>query len=191
MTMGFHEALKNHHSVFEYLTGSQKDIESAGRSLAATVQAGRKILVCGNGGSAADAQHFATEIVGRFLKEREAWAAIALTTDTSMLSAVANDYGYANVFARQIEGLGKPGDALVGISTSGNSESVVNAVKMAKDRGMKTVALLGGDGGRLKGMAQMEIILPGSTSPPIQEGHIFILHHWARIIETIITDHQA
>jgi D-sedoheptulose 7-phosphate isomerase len=190
MAMGFKEALDAHHRVFAYLADIQKDIEAAGQMLAGTIQSGHKILVCGNGGSAADSQHFAAEIVGRFLKERQAWPAIALTTDTSILSAVANDYGSAHLFARQVEGLGQAQDAFIGISTSGNSENVLRAMAKAREVGMQTVGLLGGDGGRLRGMAHQEIVVPGSTSPPIQEGHIFIIHHWARMIEITMTDHS-
>jgi D-sedoheptulose 7-phosphate isomerase len=187
MVTGFKEALRQHLAVFDHLKGLQKEIETSGQILAQTIQDGNKILVCGNGGSAADAQHFAAEIVGRFLTERNAWPAIALTTDTSILTAVANDYGYAEVFARQVQGLGYPGDAFIGISTSGDSESIDRAMSAAKAKGLQTIALLGGSGGRLKGMAQKEIILSGSTSPPLQEGHIFILHHWARMIEMAMT----
>ena len=145
---------------------------------------GGKIMICGNGGSASDAQHFAAEIVGRFEKERRAYPAVALSTDTSILTAVGNDYGYDEVFARQVDGLGRPGDVLLGISTSGGSENVIRAVKRGKSLGMQTVGLLGKDGGALKRMVDQAIVVESATTARIQEIHIFILHYWAWQIES-------
>jgi D-sedoheptulose 7-phosphate isomerase len=145
---------------------------------------GGKIMICGNGGSASDAQHFAAEIVGRFEKERRAYAAMALSTDTSILTAVGNDYGYEEVFARQVAGLGRPGDILIGISTSGSSENVVRAVKHAESLDIKTVGLLGKDGGALKNLVDQPIVVANATTARIQEAHIFILHYWAWQIES-------
>jgi D-sedoheptulose 7-phosphate isomerase len=145
---------------------------------------GGKILICGNGGSASDAQHFAAEIVGRFERERRAYPAVALSTDTSILTAVGNDYGYDEVFARQVDGLGRPGDVLMGISTSGNSQNVIRAVKRAGSLGMKTVGLLGKDGGSLKGLVDRAIVIDSTVTARIQETHIFILHYWAWQIES-------
>jgi len=145
---------------------------------------GRKIMICGNGGSASDAQHFAAEIVGRFEKERRAYPAIALSTDTSILTAVGNDYGYEEVFSRQVDGLGRPGDVLLGISTSGGSENVIRAVKRGSSLGLQTVGLLGKDGGDLKRMVDQAIVVESATTARIQEIHIFILHYWAWQIES-------
>ena len=145
---------------------------------------GGKIMICGNGGSAGDAQHFAAEIVGRFEKERRAYPAVALSTDTSILTAVGNDYGYDEVFARQVDGLGRPGDILIGISTSGHSENVIRAVKQAESLDMKRVGLLGKDGGSLKGLVDQAIVVDSATTARIQETHIFILHYWAWQIES-------
>jgi D-sedoheptulose 7-phosphate isomerase len=149
--------------------------------------AGRKILVCGNGGSASDAQHFAAEIVGRFTRERRAWPAIALTTDSSILTAVANDYGYDHIFSRQVEGLGQPGDLLIGISTSGNSENVIRAIRQAKKIGMETVVLTGNTGGALSGQADTVVTVFSAVTARIQEAHIFILHVWADVAEAALT----
>jgi D-sedoheptulose 7-phosphate isomerase len=183
----FEIALEEHMSCFGRLNDLKAAILEAGTALGAALKNGRKILICGNGGSAADAQHFAAEIVGRFVMERKAWPAVALTTDTSILSAVANDYGYESVFERQVEALGKAGDILIGLSTSGNSPNVIHAVDKAKDIGLYTVALLGGNGGVLKQSADQSIIIPAAKTARIQEAHIFILHLWAEIIEYVMT----
>ena len=151
------------------------------RAVDAVVRAlgsGKKILLCGNGGSAADSQHLATEFVIRMdpAIKRPGLPAIALTTDTSMLTAGANDIGYDNVFARAVEALGSPGDVLIGISTTGKSESVNRAVTTAKGKGMTTIGLLGKDGGSMKGLVDVAIIVPSSDTQRIQEGHITIGH---------------
>jgi len=160
----------------------------AGDTLLQCLLGGRKIMICGNGGSASDAQHFAAEIVGRFEKERRAYPAVALSTDTSILTAVGNDYGYDEVFARQVDGLGRPGDILLGISTSGQSENVIRAVKRGKSLGLKTIGLLGKDGGALKRMVDQPIVVDSATTARIQEVHIFILHYWAWQIECGLTE---
>ena len=140
----FTQSLDEHLNCFKNLAGMQEPIDAAAGMIRAALVAGRKILVCGNGGSAADAQHFAAEIVGRFTRERSARPAPALTTDASALTALANDYGFHKVFSRQVEALGKPGDVLIGISTSGNSENVIRAVQKAGKMRLQTVALVGG-----------------------------------------------
>jgi D-sedoheptulose 7-phosphate isomerase len=159
-------------------------LKMAGDMLLQCLLDGRKIMICGNGGSASDAQHFAAEIVGRFEKERRAYPAVALSTDTSILTAVGNDYGYGEVFARQVAGLGRPGDVLIGISTSGHSENIIRAVKRCKSLGMKTVGLLGKDGGALKPLVDQAIVVDSASTARIQETHIFILHYWAWQIES-------
>jgi len=143
-----------------------------------SVQSGGKIMLCGNGGSAADSQHIATEFVIRLSHDikRPAIAAIALTTDSSLLTAGGNDIGFENVFARSVEGLGRKGDVLIGISTSGNSKNVINAFEKAKEKGVKTVAFLGGSGGKMKGMSDVDIIIPSGNTQRIQEGHITVGH---------------
>jgi len=141
-----------------------------------TVSGGGKILLCGNGGSASDCQHIAAELTGRFLKERRPLPAIALTTDTSALTAIANDYGYAQVFSRQLEALANPGDTLIAISTSGNSENVIGAVNLANSKALRVIGLLGRDGGRLKELCDISIVVPSDSTPRIQEAHILIGH---------------
>lgn len=160
-----------------------EDIEKTGATLLNCLLRGGKLLICGNGGSASDAQHFAAEIIGRFERDRRAYPAIALSTDTSILTAVGNDYGYAEVFARQVDGLGRPGDMLVAISTSGHSPNVVRAVERARVLGIQSVGLLGKDGGILGEHVDQAIIVDDSVTARIQEAHIFILHYWAWQIE--------
>jgi len=151
-------------------------VERAARLVAGALAGGGQVLFCGNGGSAADAQHLAAELVGRLQLERPAYRAVALTTDTSVLTAVGNDYGYADVFARQVEGLGRPGDALVAISTSGRSESVLRAVAAAKVRGMVVVAFLGPAASPLDGTADLALHVDGDVTGLVQQGHITIGH---------------
>jgi D-sedoheptulose 7-phosphate isomerase len=144
--------------------------------LVETFKRGGKLLVMGNGGSAADAQHFVAEIVGRFKMERRGLPAIALSTDTSILTAIGNDYGFDRVFSRQVEALAAPGDLIVGISTSGNSPNVQQALELAREKGCRTVGLLGKDGGSIKAVCDLALIVPTSNTPRVQEGHITIIH---------------
>lgn len=144
---------------------------------------GRKLLFCGNGGSAADAQHWAGELVSRFYYDRPGLAAIALTTDSSILTAIGNDYGYDYVFARQVEALGQSGDVLVAISTSGNSPNVLRAADVARTRGMQVVAFTGRSGGKLLPMADICFRMPSDETPRIQEGHEFVGHLLCSLIE--------
>lgn len=143
----------------------------------------KKILIAGNGGSAADAQHFAAELVGRYGFDRPSLPSLALTTDSSNLTAIGNDYGYEYVFSRQLEGLAQEGDLFIGISTSGNSQNVINAFIAAKERGVTTVALVGRDGGKMAAMADYAIIVPSNATPRIQESHLLIEHMICDIIE--------
>jgi D-sedoheptulose 7-phosphate isomerase len=144
---------------------------------------GQALLVFGNGGSAADAQHFAAEFVGRFARERRAVPALALTTDTSALTAIANDYGFERVFARQIEAFGAPGDVAVAISTSGTSPNVVEGLKMAAERGMTTVALTGRDGGEAGALADIHLNVPHEVTARVQEAHTVLLHVICELVE--------
>ena len=150
-----------------------------------------KILVCGNGGSAADAQHFAAELTGRFEKERMELAAIALTTDTSALTAIGNDYGFDHIFSKQVRALGRAGDVLVGISTSGNSGNVIEAIQAAHQNGMKVIALTGRDGGKIAQMLQEGDVLlnvPYPRTARIQEVHILLIHAMCDCIDTMLTE---
>jgi len=151
--------------------------------VAGALEGGGKVLLAGNGGSAGDAQHMASELVGRFERERAALAAIALTADTSVLTSVANDYSYKQVFARQVEALGQPGDVAFGISTSGESPNVVIALQVAKARGLKTVALTGRDGGSVGRAADIHVNVPDQSSARVQEVHRTLIHVMCEVIE--------
>ncbi len=144
---------------------------------------GKKTMLAGNGGSAADAQHIAAELVGRYGFDRPSIPSLALTTDTSNLTAIGNDYGYDKVFSRQLEGMGQEGDLFIGISTSGNSQNIINAFESAKDKDIMTVALVGRDGGKMAQMADYALIIPSNDTPRIQESHILIGHILCDIIE--------
>lgn len=148
-----------------------------------TFERGGKLLVMGNGGSAADSQHFVAEIVGRFKMERRALPAVALSTDTSILTAIGNDYGFDKVFSRQIEALAMSGDLVVGISTSGNSANVLEGLKLARQKGCSTVGLLGKDGGSIKKVCDLALILSTDDTPRVQEGHITIIHIVCDLLE--------
>lgn len=144
---------------------------------------GNKILICGNGGSAADSQHFAAELIGRYKIDRKSLPAIALTTDTSILTSIGNDYSYDEVFSKQVEGLGNENDILIGISTSGNSKNILNAIDVAKSKKMLVISLLGKDGGSMKQKSDEKIIVSSSNTPRIQEAHILIIHIICEIVE--------
>lgn len=159
-------------------------IVAAGDEIRTTLRTGGKLLTAGNGGSAADSLHLAEELVGRYEKERPSLPAISLCADPTLLTCIANDYGFDNVFARQIEGLGRVGDVLVVFSTSGNSPNLVAALRTAKVAGLKTIALLGKTGGQAKGMADHEIIVPSLVTARVQEVHTFVLHVWLARIES-------
>ena len=152
------------------------------------LEAGGKLLIFGNGGSAADAQHAAAELVGRFARERNALAAVALTSDSSILTSVANDYGYDRIFARQIEALGRPGDVALGISTSGASANVVAALGAARRGGLKTIALTGRDGGEVGRQADIHINVPSDSTPRVQEVHRTLLHVLCDLVERAFVD---
>lgn len=171
----------------EVCSGLQPEIEQAASRLADALRAGRKVMACGNGGSAADAQHFAAELVNRFQMERRPYAGLALTTDSSCLTSIANDYSYAEVFAKQVRALGQPGDVLLAISTSGNAESVCRAVEAANEMGLWTLALTGGTGGRLAAVAQARLCVGSvKVTARIQEGHLLIIHALCGRLEEIL-----
>lgn len=173
-----------HLAAIHNLRAQEGRIEELGAHLVACLRYGNRIFLCGNGGSAADAQHIAAEMVCRFETNRRALPAIALTTDTSALTAIGNDFGYERVFARQVEALARPGDLLIGISTSGNSPNVVAAVEQAKTSGVVTLGLLGGSGGRLAELADHALVVPARETARIQECHILIGHIWCSMIDT-------
>ena len=151
------------------------------------LQSGGKVLLCGNGGSAADSQHIAAELVGRFKKDRKGMPAIALTTDTSILTSVANDFGYEEIFRRQVEALGEQGDVLIGISTSGRSKNVVLAIQKAREMGIVTIALIGEAMGPVSDAADITVSIPSTDTPRIQEGHITFGHILCDLVERAIT----
>ncbi len=167
----------------ETLKSNLDTIAAVVREIREVLERGGKIIFFGNGGSAADSQHIAAEFIGRFKKERKALAAIALTTDTSILTALGNDYGFDIVFARQIEGLGRRGDLAFGISTSGNSKNVIEGIKQAKVMGLKTVSLTGHSGGTLAKLTDLSLIVPSSNTARIQESHICIAHTICELVE--------
>jgi D-sedoheptulose 7-phosphate isomerase len=179
----FIKNLEEHVKVFDQLRGLDGEICDVGALAAETLRSGGKILFCGNGGSASDSQHLAAELTGRFIKDRRPLAAIALTTDTSALTSIANDYAFKQVFARQVIALGRPGDLLVGISTSGNSKNIICAVETANAIGMTSVGLLGRDGGQLRALCDHAIVVPSDETARIQESHIFIGHTLCGLIE--------
>lgn len=161
-------------------------ILAVGRRIADTLRRGGKVLAFGNGGSAADAQHFAAELVGRYARDRAAWPAIALTTDTSIVTAVANDFGFDAVFRRQVEALGRPDDVALGISTSGRSGNVVQALRRARELKLVTIGLTGEGGGDVASVADHLIAVPSTATPRVQEVHALVIHVLCQIVEEAI-----
>lgn len=161
-------------------------LEKIAEVMAQALRSGRKLLLCGNGGSAADSQHIAAEFIGRFKRERRSLPAVALTTDTSVLTAVGNDYGYEQVFSRQVEGIGAKGDILIALSTSGNSKNVLEAVKAAKAKGITTAGFTGARGGALKEAADYCFQAQSTETPHIQEVHITALHALSEVVEDLV-----
>ena len=183
MSTTFANGLREHLELFRGLDALAGDVGRAAALMTSRLRAGHKVMLCGNGGSAADSQHIAAELVGRFVKDRKALPAIALTTDTSALTSIGNDYGFEDVFARQVSALGRAGDCLVAISTSGNSRNVIRATETARAAGIHTIGLLGRDGGALRKLCEVPIVVPSTTTARIQEAHGFIGHTLCAIIE--------
>ena len=186
-----HEIIKNAIEQHILAAESLKDqlmplIKNVSEILIDTIRTGNKIILFGNGGSAADAQHIAAELSGRYRKEKKARPALALTTDTSALTAISNDYGFKYMFSRQVEALAERGDAVIGISTSGNSENVVHAISIASNLGCKTIGLSGKGGGKLKDVCDLILEIPSDNTARIQEMHILIGHIFCEIIENNI-----
>ena len=181
--------LAEHAQMLAQLGRLEPAVVAAARVLAGALATGGKLLFCGNGGSAADCQHLAAELTGRFVHDRRPLAALALTTDTSALTCISNDYAFDQVFTRQIQALGRPGDALVAISTSGNSPNVLAATDAARALGMPCVGLLGRDGGALRGRCDPAIIVPSQVTARIQEAHILIGHSLCGMVEALLGLH--
>ncbi len=176
----FSEHLKTAQATLEYISAP---LEIAANLCIDSLQSGGKILIFGNGGSAADAQHIAAELVGRYKIERKGLPAIALTTDTSALTSIGNDYGYARVFDRQVEALANKGDVVIGISTGGSSGNVISALKLAKELGCKTIGFSGRDGGEMNTLCDINLVIPAEDTPRIQEMHIVIGHTICHLID--------
>jgi phosphoheptose isomerase len=170
-------------AVLQHLADLEGQVEAAAAMIAEALLLGHKLLACGNGGSAADASHLTTEFVGRFERERRAYPAISLATHGGDLTAISNDYSFADLFARQVQAYGRPGDALVVFTTSGNSENIFRALVAAKDLKLKTIAFLGRDGGECAGFADVELLVRAKTTARIQEGHKFLLHTICELVE--------
>jgi D-sedoheptulose 7-phosphate isomerase len=183
MTTLFLQNLQQHLELFQGLSRLDDVVAKASATIAASLSNGGKLMICGNGGSAADSQHIAAEFTGRFIDDRRPLAALALSTDTSALTCIGNDYSFAEVFARQVRGLGRTGDVLLGISTSGNSENVLRAVHTARECGISCIGLLGRDGGKLAPLCDVAIVVPSAVTARIQEAHILVGHTLCGAVE--------
>ncbi len=179
----FQQALAEHRQLFDSLAALQPAVDGIGQQLAQALQAGGKVMWCGNGGSAADSQHLAAEMTGRLVNDRRPLAGLALSTDSSALTCIGNDYGFDAVFERQVLALGRPGDALVLISTSGNSANLLRAATAARAQGVRTIGLLGRDGGMLLALCDDAVVVRSPTTARVQEAHIFIGHCWCGLVE--------
>ncbi|MCK9614555.1 MAG: D-sedoheptulose 7-phosphate isomerase [Candidatus Omnitrophica bacterium] len=176
-------SLASHLQAFKQLEGSQEKIKEISKLFASSLRNNGKIIFMGNGGSAADAEHLAAELVGRFKKNRKAYAAISLSSNICIITAIGNDYGFDEIFSRQVEALAKTGDVIVAISTSGESQNVIKGVARAKQLGLKTVGFLGKSGGKLKGLVDISLLIPTEDTPRIQEMHILAGHIICEIVE--------
>jgi len=185
----FEFTLKQHIGVFEeILSNDRENVENCAQLLFETFKKGNKVLICGNGGSAADAQHIAAEFVGRYETERKALPSIALTTDTSALTAIANDYDFERIFSRQVEALAVEGDCIIAISTSGNSPNVISAVMTARNKGCSVIGMTGMKGKKLASLCDKVILVPSERTARIQEAHITIAHIWCELIDKLISE---
>jgi len=183
LTMINQELQAHKETIEKTITMMIPDIQNAAELLVRTLKKGHKILLLGNGGSAADAQHIAAELTGRYKSERRGLPAIALTTDTSALTAISNDYGYERVFDRQIEALANEGDLVIGISTSGNSKNILSALTLAKKLGCNTLGMSGKDGGKMQALCHLNLVIPSEDTPRIQEMHILIGHIMCQAVD--------
>jgi D-sedoheptulose 7-phosphate isomerase len=181
--MSFETSLAQSVRTLQSLVEIKPSIEAAAELIAGTLRKGGKLLICGNGGSSAEAAHFATELVGRFDANRRSLPAVALSSDGSLITCIANDFGFEQVFARQISGLARPGDLVVVITSSGKSPNIVAALQQAKRLGLSSLAFLGKDGGAAKGLATCELHIPGARGGPAQESHLFLIHYFCERID--------
>jgi D-sedoheptulose 7-phosphate isomerase len=179
----FDAALAAHTHTFAQVPSLRPHLLDAAEAATDAVRSGNKLLFCGNGGSAADAQHLAAELVGRLVRDRRPLAGLALSTDSSALTCIANDFGYDEVFSRQVVGIGRSGDILIAISTSGNSPNVIRAVEVAKPMGIAAIGLLGRGGGSLRSLVDFPIVVPSEETARVQEAHIFLGHVLCTLIE--------
>src|SRR5207248_1824540 len=180
----FHDAIAAATETFRSLSSLEAQMVNAADLIEQCLRAGNKLLVCGNGGSAADAAHFATELVVRFAKDRRSYPAICLASNGGLLTAAANDYGFDEIFARQVAAFGRPGDVLICLTTSGKSKNVVRALEEAKARKLKTIAFLGRDGGSTIGMADIDLLVRSDSTARIQEAHQLLLHVLCEVVES-------
>jgi D-sedoheptulose 7-phosphate isomerase len=181
--MTFEASLAESVQTLQSLSQIRPAIDRAGQLILATLQRGGKLLIAGNGGSAAEAGHFSTELVGRYQKNRRALPAIALSADGSLLTCIGNDYGFDQVFSRQLAGLAKPGDLVVVLTSSGNSANILAALAEAKKLGLDSLAFLGRGGGQAKSLATCELIIPGQSGAAAQEAHLFLIHHFCELVD--------
>jgi D-sedoheptulose 7-phosphate isomerase len=181
-------AINDSVGTLESLKNLEREVTRAADLIEQCLRAGNKLLVCGNGGSAADASHFATELVVRFAKDRRALPAICLASDSGILTAAGNDYGFDEIFARQVAAFGVAGDVLIGLTTSGKSKNVIRALEEGKARGLKTIAFLGRDGGPTVGIADLDVLVKSDSTARVQEAHQLLLHVLCEIIEDRLTE---
>lgn len=182
--MTFDQQLDATAQTLRALSTIRAEIDRAADLILATLGAGNKLLICGNGGSAAEAAHFSTELVGRYARNRRSLPAVALSSDGSLLSCIGNDYGYDQVFARQVAGLAKPGDLVVALTSSGNSSNIVAALNEARRLGLQSISFLGRGGGAAKGLATCDLIIPGESGRCAQECHLFLIHYFCELIDS-------
>lgn len=182
-SMSFEASLAESVRTLQALSSIRPAIDEAARSILDTLRHDKKLLICGNGGSAAEAAHFSTELVGRYQKNRASLPAIALSSDGSLVTCIGNDYGYDQVFARQIAGLARPGDLVVALTSSGNSANIVAALHEARNLELNSIAFLGRGGGKAKGLATVDLIMPSDSGAACQEAHLFLIHHFCELID--------
>jgi D-sedoheptulose 7-phosphate isomerase len=182
-SMSFEASLAESVRTLQALSSIRPAIDEAARLILDTLRHDKKLLICGNGGSAAEAAHFSTELVGRYQKNRASLPAIALSSDGSLVTCIGNDYGYDQVFARQIAGLARPGDLVVALTSSGNSANIVAALHEARNLELNSIAFLGRGGGKAKGLATVDLIMPSDSGAACQEAHLFLIHHFCELID--------
>jgi len=181
--MTFEASLSESVRTLQALAAIRPAIDEAGRLITETLRHDKKLLICGNGGSAAEAGHFSTELVGRYQKNRSSLPALALSADGSLLTCIGNDFGYDQVFSRQISGLAHPGDLVVVLTSSGNSANIIAALHEANKQGLKSIAFLGRGGGKARGLATCELVIPSHSGAACQEAHLFLIHHFCELID--------